>query len=74
MKGRELAMTLGIIYDKRNIMRTNASSSSHGIDSTPNHEKLAMLERKFNDFAATLRGETINVEVVKETDLEVVND
>lgn len=63
MKGKDLATTLGIIYDKRTLIRNNVQNIPNEVSLK---DKLTALENKFSDFASFLKGETINVEVIKE--------
>lgn len=59
MKGRDLAITLGVLYDKRALIRGQATSHtvSHSHEDT-----VTKLEEKFKDFAMQLRGKTIEGE------------
>lgn len=61
VKGRELASILGTLYDKRALIRGEYDGSE---EKTDQDSKLATLEKKFNDFAAILKGETIIAERV----------
>lgn len=64
MKGKELAITLGVMYDKRALIRSQAESITSGNQD----DKLKALEDKFNEFASVLKGETFIAERVEEND------
>jgi hypothetical protein len=61
MKGRDIAITLGVLYDKRALVRGDAPSqlahSSHS-------DKLQNLEKKFKEFARVMDEKTIEGEVL----------
>lgn len=63
MKGRELAITLGVLYDKRALIRGQATS--HTV-STSQDSKLKVLEDKFKQFANFLEEKTVDGEVEHE--------
>lgn len=63
MKGKDLATTLGILYDKRSLMRGNMAQL--GPSQQTQSAKLMALESKFNEFASTLKGETIIAERIE---------
>lgn len=66
MKGRDLAVTMATVYDKRSLLR--GDSSSAGPEQTSQADKLKALETKFNQFANQLKNESITVERVKENE------
>lgn len=59
MKGRDLAITLGVLYDKRALIRGQATS--HTI-SHSHADTVTKLENKFKEFAMALRGKTVQGE------------
>lgn len=64
MKGREIAITLGVLYDKRALIRGQATSHTVSINQDA---KMKMLEDKFKQFANILESKTIDGEVEEET-------
>ena len=65
MKGRELASTLGVLYEKRALIRGQATQHTVSLSHKDTVQKL---EDKFKDFAMQLKGKTI------EASHEVVSD
>ena len=63
MKGRDLTITMGVLYDKRALIRGQATSStvsvSHG-------DKLTQLAAKMEEFGKTLESKTVEVIEVKD--------
>lgn len=68
MKGRDLAATLSLLFDKRNQLRVVAGSET---TTTTQSQKMAALESKFKEFASTLQKGAIDVEFEEVID---VND
>lgn len=59
MKGKELAVTLGVLFDKRALIRGDATSHSVSIS---HDKKMEQLESKFKQFAMQLEAKTIEGE------------
>lgn len=63
MSGRDLAIVMGVIHDKRQLLRGEATSLVTHKDS--HADKLKALEEKFNDFSSQLKAKTIEGEVIR---------
>ena len=62
MTGRDLSVVMGVIHDKRQLLRGEATSLTVQKDSQA--DKLKALEQKFNEFSSQLKAKTIEGEVV----------
>jgi hypothetical protein len=59
MKGRDIAVTLGVLYDKRALIRGDATSHTVSVS---HDKKLEGLESKFKQFAMQLEAKTFDGE------------
>ncbi len=57
MSGRDLSIVMGVVHDKRQLLRGDATSLSIQKDSQL--DKLKALEQKFNEFSSQLKAKTI---------------
>jgi hypothetical protein len=64
MSGKDLSVVMGVIHDKRQMIRGEATSITG--QSASQTEKLKALEEKFNEFSSQLKAKTIDAEVVYE--------
>jgi len=62
MSGRDLSIVMGVIHDKRQLLRGNATSLIAHQDS--HLDKLKVLEQKFQEFSHQLKAKTIEGEVI----------
>lgn len=63
MSGRDLSVVMGVIHDKRQLLRGEATSLTVTKDSQA--DKLKALEQKFQEFSSQLKAKTIEGEVVE---------
>lgn len=63
MSGKDLALVMGVIHDKRQLLRGDATSLTVSKDSQS--DKLKALEQKFNEFSSQLKAKTVEGEVIK---------
>lgn len=63
MSGKDLAVVMNVIHDKRQLLRGEATSLTVQKDSQS--DKLKALEQKFNEFSNQLKAKTIEGEVIQ---------
>lgn len=63
MSGKDLAVVMGVIHDKRQLLRGQATSLVG--TSSSQSDKLKALEQKFNEFSSQLKAKTIEGEIIE---------